>query len=237
MSDNLPDAVGSRRGGRALRSLEAAALAGLAHAVLFAVARLLLLRSPEPGDPGLTEWYGNTGNQRSMIVALNLTTIGSIAFVWFVAVIRRRVGERENQFFGTVFLGSALLSVSIWMVGTLLLATPAVDAYMFGTSQTVQSVSGWRAAGAAAFTVVAVRLEAVFIISATTVARLSDAFPRGLVISGYSAGLLLLFAPVPTGALAWVFSVWVVAVSCVLLIRHRRIDQELSTRGGEALRP
>ena len=36
-----------------------------------------------------------------------------IAFVWFIAVIRNRIGDREDQFFGTVFLGSGLLFVAM----------------------------------------------------------------------------------------------------------------------------
>jgi hypothetical protein len=209
------------------RSVEAAALAGLAHAALFIVARVLMLRIPQPGDPAVSEWYASSGNQRSLIVALNLITIGSIAFVWFVAVIRRRVGERENRFFGTVFLGSALLTVAIWMIGALLLATPAVDAYLFGTEQNTQSVSGWQAAGQAAITIVGPRLEAVFIISTTTVARLSGAFPRSLVVAGYAAGLVLMVAPVPSDMLPRVFSAWEIWVAGALLVRRRQLEQNL----------
>jgi hypothetical protein len=209
----------------AARSVESAALAGLAHALLFIVARVLLLRVPGPDDPMVSEWYADAGNQRSVVAALNLITVGSIAFVWFVAVIRRRVGQRENQFFGTVFLGSALLTVAIWMTGGLLFATPAVDAYTFGTAQTAQGVAGWQAAGIAAFTIVAVRLESVFIISTTTVGRLAQAFPRSLIIAGYAAGLLLMFAPLPNGALAFVFPIWEISVSCTLLLRRRRFGQ------------
>jgi hypothetical protein len=133
---------------------------------------------------------------------------------------------RENRFFGTVFLGSALLTAAMWLSGVLLLATPAVDAYTFGTVQSEQGVAGWQAAGTAAFTIVAIRLEAVFIISATTVGRLSDAFPRALVVAGYGAGLILLLAPVPASALTWIFTVWVCSVSCVLLFRRREVEAQ-----------
>lgn len=205
--------------------MEAAALAGLAHAALFIVARILMVRMPRPDDPGLTAWFADAGNQRSILIALNLITIGSIAFLWFVAVIRRRVGERENRFFGTVFLGSALLNVAVWIVGGIMLATPVMDAYTYGTVQTPQMVSGWQAAGTTAFAVVAIRLEAVFIISTTTVGKLSGAFPRPLVLAGYAAGLILLFAPLPSETLLWVFGAWEVAVSLLLLIRHRRLSE------------
>jgi hypothetical protein len=211
----------------ALRSIEAAALAGLAHAVLFMVARALLLRAPGPADPTLSAWYSDPGNQRTMIAALNLVAVGCIAFLWFVAVIRRRVGLRESRFFGTVFLGSALLAAGVWLIGVLAFATPAIAAFQFGTVQTAQNSSGWQAFGFAALTIVAVRLEAVFIISATTVARLSGVFPRSLVLGGYGAGLALLLAPLPSETLVWIFPAWEISVSTVLLIRHRQFDQAL----------
>ena len=58
-------------------------------------------------------------------------------------------------------------------------------------------VSNFRAAALGMASVVATRLEAVFIISATTVGRLSGAFPRWLVIVGYTVGLALMLVPVP----------------------------------------
>ena len=205
----------------ATHSIEAAALAGLVHVTLFLMARGILLRIPDPDDASLAAWYADTDNQRSLVVALNMVTIGAIAFLWFVAVIRRRVGLRENRFFGTVFVGVALLMSSLWVIGALLLTTPGLDAYTFATPQTTESVSGWQAAGMAALTVVVPRFEAVFILSATTVGRLSDAFPRVLVIIGYGSGTLLLLTPLPSALLIWIFPAWVTAVSLGFLRRRR----------------
>ena len=209
----------------ATHSIEAAALAGLVHVVCFLLARSILLSIPDPDDPTLAAWYADTDNQRSLVLALNLTTIGSIAFLWFVAVIRRRVGLRENRFFGTVFVGVALLMANLWVIGALLLTTPGLDAYFFATPQSTQSVSGFQAAGLAALTVVVPRFEAVFILSATTVGRLSDAFPRILVILGYGMGIILLLTPLPSALLIWIFPGWVTVVSLGLLVRRRVLKQ------------
>jgi hypothetical protein len=207
------------------RSIEAAALAGLAHVSLFLVARVLLLRIPDPDDASLAAWYADSDNQRSVVIALNLVTVGSIAFIWFVAVIRRRVGLRENRFFGTVFLGTSLLMAGLWVIGALLYVTPGLDAYTYATAQSQESVSGWQAAGSAVLTIVVIRFEAVFILSATTVGRLSNAFPRFLVIGGYGLGLLLLLTPLPSQFLVWIFPAWVISVSLGLLIRRRLLEQ------------
>jgi hypothetical protein len=39
-------------------------------------------------------------------IALNLVPFAGIAFLWFVGVLRDRIGAREDRFFATVFLGS-----------------------------------------------------------------------------------------------------------------------------------
>jgi hypothetical protein len=45
--------------------------------------------------------------------SLNLLPFAGIAFLWFIAVVRDRLGQREDRFFGTVFLGSGLLFVAM----------------------------------------------------------------------------------------------------------------------------
>ncbi len=215
---------------RAMRSIEAAAIAGLLHSALSLVATWLLLSAPDPadGDRVVAEWYLDDGNQRKLILAVNLLTVSVIMFVWFVAVIRRRVGERENRFFGTVFLGSALLLTGAWLAAGVLLAAPAVAGQAFDLVPDASSVALTQAGGIAMASIVATRLEAVFIISTTTVGRLSEAFPKWLIVIGYVVGLTLLLMPVPNVLLTWVFPVWVATVSAVLLIRG---DQLRSAAG------
>lgn len=215
----------------ASRSVEAAALAGLVYTVCWIVARSLLLRTPSADDPGLTAWYEDPANQRLTLTALNFLSVGCVAFLWFVAVIRRRVGSRENPFFGTVFLGSALVTTGLWSVGGLLFAAPALDAYLNGATPTAAGASTWQAVGHAAFTVVAVRFQAVFLISGATVARLSSMMPRFLVVAGYVAGLVLMLAPLPSETVAWVFPSWVGLASVILLVRHRSIEAAVRTDG------
>ncbi|MGI9623523.1 MAG: hypothetical protein ACR2PK_11855 [Acidimicrobiales bacterium] len=211
---------------RALRSVEAAAVAGLAYSALTLVAGALLTRAPEPneGDDAVADWYLQESNQRSVLVAVNLLTVGVIAFVWFVAVIRRRVGMKENRFFGTVFLGSALLVSAAWLIGGMLLAAPALSAYLFNVAPDASDAALTRAGASTMLSIVAARLEAVFVVSTTTVGRLSDAFPRWLIVLGYVLGLTLLLVPVPNSALTWLFPGWVAVTSAVLLVRRDALD-------------
>ena len=40
---------------------------------------------------------------------MNLIPFAGIAFLWFIGVLRDRLGEQEDRFFATVFFGSGLL--------------------------------------------------------------------------------------------------------------------------------
>jgi len=212
---------------RAARSVEAAAIAGLAHSALSLIATWLLLRAPDPGEGAavLDEWYSDGGNQRKMILGLNLLVMSSIAFLWFVAVIRRRVGDRENRFFGTVFFGSGLLLSGAWLAAGVLAAAPALAASTFDLVPGPDTIAALQAAAVGMASVVATRLEAVFIVSTTTVGRLSGAMPRWLVVSGYVIGLVLLIAPVPNVASVWVFPIWVAVASAAFLVRRELVSQ------------
>ncbi len=213
---------------RAFRSIEAAAIAGFIYSALFLVSSVLLLRSPQPSDTWAAEadWYLSSSNQQSIVLAMNLLTMSTIAFLWFVAVIRRRVGVRESRFFGTVFLGSGLLLSAAWLVGGMFLAIPAISAYLFSVEPDLSQVSLTSTGAVIMLSIVATRLGSVFVISATTIGRLSGVFPRWLVIGGYVIGLALLFIPVPTVALQWLFPSWVTVTSLVLLVRRDRVEVE-----------
>jgi drug/metabolite transporter (DMT)-like permease len=101
------------------RSIEAAAVAGLVFAVLSFIAFLLLNSSPDLSAPDseITAWYADPANRTSLIVGLSLAVVSAVSFLWFVAVIRRRVGDREDRFFATVFLGSGILLTGVMLVG------------------------------------------------------------------------------------------------------------------------
>src|SRR5208337_2364073 len=81
---------------------------GIAFSVL-ASAAFVLLRLSVPAHPGVPgAWLTDSGRRAAVAVALNL--------VPFVGVLRDRIGEREDRFFATVFLGSGLLFVAMLFV-------------------------------------------------------------------------------------------------------------------------
>ena len=48
-------------------------------------------------------------------MALNLLPFAAIAFLWFIGVVRDRIGEGEDRLFATVFLGSGLLFIAMML--------------------------------------------------------------------------------------------------------------------------
>src|SRR6476619_1122832 len=94
-----------------LKTPKAAAIAGMVFSVLLIVV-FWLLRTSIPADPQDSgSWV--QGNSGSVALALNLMPFAGIAFLWFIGVLRDRLGQQEDRFFATVFFGSGLLFLAM----------------------------------------------------------------------------------------------------------------------------
>lgn len=211
----------SDRGRARARSIEAAAIAGIVYSILKLTALALLDRTPRLSldDDELTAWFDEAGNRSALLLGLNLAAISSIAFLWFVAVIRRRIGDREDRFFSTVFLGSAIAYVGAWLLAASAIASPAVAVTLLDAA-TISGSSATLAGGlgAAVLLVVAPRLQAVFVLTTTTIVLRSRALPTWFAVIGYVFGLNLLVVPLIARPLGIAFPIWVFVVSVALLI-------------------
>ncbi|HYN49721.1 MAG TPA: hypothetical protein VES62_02250, partial [Thermoleophilaceae bacterium] len=79
----------------------------------------MLVRSHPDGGSSASEiedFYLHQHGGRLALVGLYLVPFAGIAFLWFIAVIRSLIGDREDRFFATVFLGSGLLFVAMLFV-------------------------------------------------------------------------------------------------------------------------
>ena len=105
--------IGPLRAGSTLRTPRAAAVAGIIFSVLL-IAALVLLRISVPANPAVPgAWLTDSRHRAQVAIALNLVPFAGIAFLWFIGVLRDRIGDREDRFFATVFLGSGLLFVAM----------------------------------------------------------------------------------------------------------------------------
>jgi hypothetical protein len=207
--------------GRPGRSLEAAAVAGMVYSVLAVAGLILLSRIPDLGmsDEEMTRWFNDSGHQREAILGLNLMSISAIAFLWFVAVIRRRLGDREDRFFGTVFFGSSIAFVGVWLVAAAAIAGPAIVLNLFeDASVSAASESLAVGIGAALMLVIAPRLQAVFVITVSNVILRSGFLPRWLASVGFVTGIVLTVMPFVAQPIGLAFPAWVFLVSIVILL-------------------
>jgi hypothetical protein len=216
MTDDLSARTSARE---RIRAPRAAAVAGIAFALLLGAA-FVLVHLTVPANPGDTEgWLNNRANRNSLAVALYLLPFAGIAFLWFIGVARDRIGEHEDRFFATVFLGSGLLFIAM-----LFASAATASALLPGGSSAPPPVSVWsygRRATYTLLTVYAMRMAAVFTISTTSIfARLGLA-PRWLVLLGYATAAVLL---VSSGLVPWleiIFPAWVLVLSIHILVATR----------------
>ena len=200
-----------------LRTPRAAAIAG----ILFSgplISALWLLRLSIPSDP-LDEGKWLETSAARVAFALNLVPIAGVAFMWFIGVLRDRLGAREDQFFATVFLGSGLL-----FLGMMFVAAAAIGALILAYSEHPEARQGSATfAFARAFTfdimhVYAFKMAAVFMITASTLAFHTRFMPRWIALLGYGCAAFLLFANSYFDWALFMLPAWVLLVSSNILI-------------------
>jgi hypothetical protein len=84
---------------QSIRTPRAAAVAGIVFSVLLTVA-LVLVRLAVPSDPAdAGDWLADGRKRDAVLLALNLLPFAGIAFLWFIGVVRDRIGAGEDRFF------------------------------------------------------------------------------------------------------------------------------------------
>jgi hypothetical protein len=204
-----------------LRAPRAAAIAGILFAVLLMTSFVLLRRSV-PADPLEAGVWLKT-NADSVTMALNLLPFAGVAFLWFIGVLRDRLGEREDRFFATVFLGSgllflAMLFMSAAMVGGLIIAYTADPSRIVGST----TFTSARAIAYEIMNIYAIKMAGVFMIATSTLALRTRLFARWIAFLGYLFALLLLFSSRHIEGILLVFPLWVLLISLYILIDNLR---------------
>ena len=94
-----------------LKAPRAGAIAGIIFSILLIIS-LVLIRVSVPATPAdAGTWLSDIG--KAVSLALDLLPFAGIAFLWFIGVLRDRMGAQEDRFFATVFLGSGLLFLAM----------------------------------------------------------------------------------------------------------------------------
>src|SRR6478609_2804649 len=202
------------------RAPRSAGIAGIAFSVLFIGSVLLLTgRPPDSLDSaGLVAWFETVAKTRTTIAALYLAPFAGIAFLWFLGVVRDRIGDQEDRFFATVFLGSGLLFVAMYWSGVAQLASLVADNRLEGAPPlSAQTLEHARAASFSFMFVLAARAAAVFVFATSTIIWRSGTFPRWLAVVGYAIGIVMLVSLSFLQYVVLLFPLWVFVVSAYVL--------------------
>jgi hypothetical protein len=202
-----------------LRTIRAAGVAGLLFACLLTVSLVLMRLDPLGKEGGSSNGLVKVAD--SWLVALYLIPFAGIAFLWFLATLRRRIGRGEDQFFSTVFLGSGLLFIAMLFAADAA-ATAAVTAARASSAlATDPTFILGQALAEALFYVFAVKMSAVFMLVSSNIGRRRGVLPRWLVGFGILAAAVMLLSVGFFEPLALLFPLWVVFVSIQLLRADR----------------
>lgn len=192
-----------------LRTPRAAAVAGIVFSVLLSFS-LLLLGLAHPGaiyigiPPEIWSW------------CLNVIPFAGIAFLWFIGVLRDRIGAAEDRFFATVFLGSGLLFLVMLFIAAAIasgflkamgMAPPAAAPYgQLITSDIME--------------IYATRMAAVFMISTSTILLRTGVLSRWLSYCGYTFAVVLLLVEILWEWMLLLFPLWVFLASIEILLTN-----------------
>lgn len=204
---------------RQLNTPRAAAIAGILFGVLFTVSVALVRTSVPETITGDLSWLEQYAGR--ITAAIVLMPFAGIAFLWFVGVVRDRLGNYEDRFFSSVFFGSGLLFLAMAFVSMAIagaiLAISRLDAAE-GIDPSVVYFA--RAMMLQITNVYALRMAGVFMISLATIWLRTGLLPRGLALLTYLLALALLVVINLSLWVAIVFPAWVFGISVLFLLSN-----------------
>ena len=212
------------------RTPRAAAIAGILFGILFSYC-IVLVQLAVPANPGdLKDW--TDADRRTISLAMELIPLVGLTFLWFMGVVRDRLGDFEDQFFSEVFQGSGLLflgmTFSAFTIGAGMLA-----AYYIGGDEiiTISLYQFGRLIMSEMFTTYALKMASVFMFSLSTLWLQTGVMPRWLCFLTYAMAILMF---VSTSISLWMilfFPAWVFCISVYVLILSIRQKSSGGTDG------
>jgi hypothetical protein len=197
------------------RTRRSAAVAGIVFAVLLMVGLVIVRSALSGATPSVLS--ADPGRRRLLQAGLNLVPFAGIAFLWFIGVVRDRIGQQEDRLFATVFLGSGLLFTAMLFAGaafaaglnSLVTATPSAPepgTLVIGHEVTVLLLR-----------VYAMRMAAVFTLSTAMITLRTKVIAPWIGFAGIAVAIVLL---VSIGLTLWVsllFPAWILVLSVDIL--------------------
>ncbi len=227
--------AGSHIANEHLVTPRAAAIAGILFTILFVTSYTLILRAtPEIGaDTGA--WLASQSGPVSL--AVSLLPFAGIAFLWFMAVVRDRLGHLEDQFFSTLFFGSGLLYLAMIFIASALFG----GLLSIGKQhpELLIDTGLYAAIRAMIYQIIheyAIRMAGMFMLVLGTIWFRTVIMPRWLVWLTYLFALILLLSIGYSQWIMMVFPAWVFLISVyILVLNFRNVDHPDATPDGMTL--
>jgi hypothetical protein len=200
---------------RELRTPRAAGITGVLFAGLFATA-VTLERIGAPGNPTSVRDEFSGVDPALILVATHLIAFAGIFFLWFIGVVRSRLGDREDQFFSSVLFGSGIVFVASLYASVALGAAGVAEMHR-GTPEAFASV---RLAFDTSYFfgyVFAAKVAGAFMAVFTTILTRLAQSAGWMTVFGYVGALMLLFTIPHVEWLLLVFPLWVLVLSIQIL--------------------
>ena len=193
----------------------AAAFAGLIFSLLMLISLgIIRFAIPEVLEAQSTV---NTRFGGAITLALHLVPFAGLAFLWFIGVLRNRMGASEDQFFGTVFLGSGLLFVaSLFASGAF--SGAVVEAVANGHPFSSDVYFLIRLLVGAFLNVFAIKMAGVFMFSTSMVVFRTRILPRWVALLGFLCAIVLLLVITSWPWIALLFPLWMLVISTSILL-------------------
>jgi len=175
----------------------------------------------DPTEPGA--WLVDPVFQNGVRIALNLVPFAGIAFLWFMAVLRYRIGLLEDRFFATVFLGSGLLFVAM-LFAAAAVSRGLLDTFAAGASHPTQSETYLvgRGTAYAMMNLFGMKMAAVFMFVTSMSGLRTAVLARWVSFVGFGCGLVLLLVITDFAWISLIFPLWAMLVSAYILFEDFR---------------
>lgn len=207
-----------------LTTPRAAGVAGIIFALLFFVALILLGKVVGVGLDTETVMDNLSDDSSSTLglIGLYLVPFAGIAFLWFIAVVRDRIGTHEDRFFATAFLGSGLLFVAMLFAAAAVLGG-LIAGNSLGTAAPtdIETVGFARSVGYSFLFIYSAKVAGVFVLATSTIIRRSG-WPRWAALSGFIVAVVLILSVTFFEPIVMLLPAWVAVISVYVLVTGGR---------------
>jgi hypothetical protein len=219
-----------------LRTPRSAAYAGGIFALLL-IGSLLTIHLALPAKPADNADRLLTSPERQfLLIGLALVPFAAVAFLWFIGVLRDRIGEREDRFFATVFLGSGLLFVAVLLVAEALGTAMLLSVHPNSQSGALVAPAWWDFSRnlTGQLLQAALQMAGVFTTATSILLLRTGAAPRWLGWAGTVLSVILVLGVFFTAWPGLLFPLWILALSITVLIEIRRSGTAMEISTGSA---